>query len=29
MAKIPDLLARIDEFPDGKPQQDVKQLGLF
>jgi uracil-DNA glycosylase len=29
MAKIPDLLARIDEFPDGKPQQEVRQLGLF
>lgn len=29
MAKIPDLLARIDEFADSKPQQDVRQLSLF
>jgi uracil-DNA glycosylase family 4 len=29
MAKIPDLLARIDEFVDTKPQQDVTQLSLF
>jgi hypothetical protein len=29
MAKIPDLLARIDEFPDSEPQQDVKQLSFF
>jgi DNA polymerase len=29
MAKIPDLIARIDEFADSKPQQDAKQLSLF
>jgi DNA polymerase len=29
MAKIPDLIARIHEFTDSKPQQDAKQLSLF
>ena len=29
MAKIPDLIARIDEFADSEPQQDAKQLSLF
>ncbi len=29
MAKIPDLIARIDEFADSPPQQEVQQLSLF
>lgn len=29
MIKIPDLIRRIDEFVDSKPQQQVKQLNLF
>ena len=29
MAKIPDLIARIDEYADSKPQQPAKQLSLF
>jgi uracil-DNA glycosylase family 4 len=29
MVKIPDLIARIDEFADSKPQQDATQLSLF
>jgi uracil-DNA glycosylase family 4 len=29
MAKIPDLIDRIDEFADCKPPEQAKQLGLF
>ncbi len=29
MAKVPDLIARIDEFADSKPQQDARQLSFF
>ena len=29
MARIPDLMARIDEFPDTPPQEQVTQLHLF
>jgi DNA polymerase len=29
MARIPDLMARIDEFPDSPPQEQVTQLNLF
>ena len=29
MVKIPDLIARIDEFADSEPQQDATQLSLF
>ncbi|MBN1318769.1 MAG: uracil-DNA glycosylase [Anaerolineales bacterium] len=29
MVKIPDLINRIDEFVDSKPQQQVRQLNLF
>ena len=29
MAKIPDLIARIDDFADSKPQADATQLSLF
>ena len=29
MRQIPDLIARIDEFADSKPQDEVKQLSLF
>jgi DNA polymerase len=29
MAKVPDLIARIDDFADTKPQQDARQLSFF
>ncbi|MEN8098469.1 MAG: uracil-DNA glycosylase [Chloroflexota bacterium] len=29
MAKIPDILARIDEYADSKPQDEAKQLSFF
>lgn len=29
MAKIPDLIARLEEFADSKPPEQAKQLGLF
>jgi uracil-DNA glycosylase family 4 len=29
MAKIPDLIDRIDEFADSRPPEQAKQLGLF
>lgn len=29
MAKVPGLIARIDDFADSKPQQDARQLSFF